>query len=300
MMHPSLRLRRRRPIWRAMTLVEVSMSIMIVGVMLVAALNTVGAARVGLQRVGDRSRGTMLAQQLMAEILAQEYEHDPDNPGSFGLDSGEVGDGSRALWEDVDDYNGWSASPPEDKNGNPLAGFDNWGRSVTVAWVNPNNPSAAVMSDTRVKSITVNVTHNGVPVANSVSLRSAAWSLTRAIGEGYGGEGYGGAGGGGAGGGGGKNNPPTADIFADPTYGSAPLFVAFDGSGSSDPDAGDTLTYLWDFGDGWTDEGVTASFVFFVPQKYTVTLTVTDDHGDSDTDTVQITAEGGMLPPRDD
>lgn len=292
MMHASPLLRRRRPIRRAMTLVEVSMSILIVGVMLVAALNTVGAARVGLQRVGDRSRGTMLAQQLMAEVLAQAYE-DPDyGPGSFGLGGDEVGDGSRALWEDVDDYDGWSASPPEDKKGNPLAGFDNWGRSVTVAWVNPDNPSAAVMSDTRVKSITVNVTHNGASVANSVSLRSAAWSLTRAIGVGSGGAGYGGAGGGGGGG----NKPPTADIFADPESGNAPLFVSFDGSGSSDPDAGDTLTYVWDFGDGNTAEGVTASNVFFIPQKYTVTLTVTDDHGDSDTDTVQITAEGGMIP----
>ena len=44
--------------------------------------------------------------------------------------------------KDVDDYDGWSASPPEDKNGNPLVGFDDWGRSVSVEWVNPDNPDA--------------------------------------------------------------------------------------------------------------------------------------------------------------
>jgi len=226
----------------------------------------------------------MLAQQLMAEILAQAYEDPNFGPGSFGLGGDEVGDGSRALWEDVDDYDGWSASPPEDKNGNPLTGFDDWGRSVTVDWVNPDNPSQAMMSDTRVKSITVDVTHNGVPVASTVALRSAAWSLTRAVG-------YGARGGGGEGGdkGGGGNNPPTADIFADPESGSAPLVVTFDASGSSDPDAADTLTYLWDFGTGDTATGVTAVYAFADVGKYIVTLTVTDDHGDSDTATVLIT-----------
>jgi hypothetical protein len=46
------------------------------------------------------------------------------------------------------------------------------------------------------------------------------------------------------------NRPPTAVVEANPTSGALPLAVDFDASGSSDPDAGDTLTYLWDFAEG--------------------------------------------------
>ena len=48
----------------------------------------------------------------------------------------------------------------------------------------------------------------------------------------------------------GSNQPPSAVIGADPTVGTAPLEVTFSAAGSSDPNAGDTLTYFWDFGDG--------------------------------------------------
>jgi hypothetical protein len=45
------------------------------------------------------------------------------------------------------------------------------------------------------------------------------------------------------------NQAPTAIASAAPTNGSSPLTVQFTGSMSSDPD-GDSLTFLWDFGDG--------------------------------------------------
>ena len=50
------------------------------------------------------------------------------------------------------------------------------------------------------------------------------------------------------------NRSPTAAVSADPTSGALPLAVTFDASASTDPDTGDTLTYLWDFGDGTTTE----------------------------------------------
>jgi len=54
----------------------------------------------------------------------------------------------------------------------------------------------------------------------------------------------------------------------------------FDGSGSSDAD-GDSLTYLWDFGDGTTAEGVKVTHAYAKGGSYKVTLTVNDNSGTS-------------------
>ena len=52
---------------------------------------------------------------------------------------------------------------------------------------------------------------------------------------------------------------PNAVISATPTTGSAPLTVNFDGTGSTDPDPTDTLSYAWDLdGDGNYNDAATA------------------------------------------
>jgi MSHA pilin protein MshD len=166
---------KRRPIESALTLVEAVVSIAIIGVMLVAALNTVGASQTTQKKMGDRNRAMLLAQDLMSEILQQAYEDANLAPGSFGLGADEVGDGSRALWEDVDDYDGWSASPPQEKEGTVLAGFDGWRRSVTVDWVSPVDAAQELGGDSGVKRITVSVTLDDVPLATLVALRTNAF-----------------------------------------------------------------------------------------------------------------------------
>jgi len=78
------------------------------------------------------------------------------------------------------------------------------------------------------------------------------------------------------------NRAPTAVISANPTSGPAPLDVAFDGSGSSDPDAGDTLTYSWDFGDGSAvvqSSTPTTTHRYPASGTFTATLVVRDTHG---------------------
>jgi PKD domain/Peptidase family M28 len=54
------------------------------------------------------------------------------------------------------------------------------------------------------------------------------------------------------------------------------LTVNVDASGSSDPDAAPT-GFTWDFGDGTTATGATATHRYAAPGTYTVTLTVTDN-----------------------
>ncbi|WP_299122612.1 FG-GAP-like repeat-containing protein [uncultured Winogradskyella sp.] len=71
------------------------------------------------------------------------------------------------------------------------------------------------------------------------------------------------------------SSPPVALFTASTVNGPAPLSVDFDASASTDAD-GDTLSYFWDFGDGTTASGITASHVFTSSAEFTVTLTVND------------------------
>lgn len=57
--------------------------------------------------------------------------------------------------------------------------------------------------------------------------------------------------------------------------------VTFDASASIDPD-GSITDYFWDFGDGTTGTGVTATHTYASNGSYTVFLTVTDDDGLTD------------------
>ncbi|MEA2139673.1 MAG: hypothetical protein QOG56_2823, partial [Solirubrobacteraceae bacterium] len=95
------------------------------------------------------------------------------------------------------------------------------------------------------------------------------------------------------------NRPPIADLAATPTSGATPLTVSFDASLSSDPDAGDALTYLWDFGDATpaTQTSVpTTSHAYTTAGTFTATLTVRDDHAlASAPDTLRI--DPGNDPP---
>ena len=67
------------------------------------------------------------------------------------------------------------------------------------------------------------------------------------------------------------------------------------GSTSSDPD-GTVASYAWDFGDGGTATGVTASHPFGSAGTYPVKLTVTDDKGATNSTTQQVTVTAPVDP----
>ena len=73
------------------------------------------------------------------------------------------------------------------------------------------------------------------------------------------------------------NKPPTAgSVNASPGVGLASVTsISFNAAGASDPD-GDSLTYTWDFGDGATGSGQSASHTYNSAGNYGVTVTVSD------------------------
>jgi glucose/arabinose dehydrogenase len=92
------------------------------------------------------------------------------------------------------------------------------------------------------------------------------------------------------------NHIPTAVATADPANGGVPLTVDFDGTGSSDPDAGDTLSYAWDLdGDGQFDDSTSPQpqFTYSSAGVYHPRLKVTDPGTAFDIDTLTINAGSG-------
>ncbi|CAM1343946.1 cellulase family glycosylhydrolase [Tenacibaculum amylolyticum] len=82
------------------------------------------------------------------------------------------------------------------------------------------------------------------------------------------------------------NNPPVADFIKTITSGTTGASVTVEAYASYDPD-GDPLTYTWDFGDGTTEQGVTASHIYTENGLYTIKLTVSDGQvEDSKSETV--------------
>ena len=74
--HRQLQLRLRR----GLSLIEVIISTMLVGVVLVGAMDCLGAVIRGHMNTSNAGRGPLLAGQLMTEILSQSYEEPVDTP----------------------------------------------------------------------------------------------------------------------------------------------------------------------------------------------------------------------------
>ena len=91
------------------------------------------------------------------------------------------------------------------------------------------------------------------------------------------------------------NQPPTAS-HGGPYSGTENNPVAFDGSGSTDLD-GSIVAYEWDFGDGNIGFDSMPSHTYISTGIFNITLTVTDDAGDTNTATTTATIAMGNQPP---
>ena len=228
---------------------------------MVAALTSVRAGVDRQTNTANTVRGKKLAHDLMQEILQKSYQG-PIATAVLGPQPSEVTKPpTRSLFIDVDDYAGWSESPPANTSGVPYMGFSGWTRSVNVQWADPVSLAPTASIYTGLKLITVTVSFNGQTQATLAGYRSIAWSDTiPAPSDAT------------------ANHPPVAAFTVNNIWGFVPFTTTFNASGSSDPD-GDNLSYVWNFGDGTTASGVTISHTYVSRGYYTCNLTVYDGRG---------------------
>lgn len=162
-----------RPHRRAFSLAEAAVATVVVGIMLGAAIETVGASRTGQVWNSDRLRATALASGLMAEITDTYYKDPAAAAVLFGPEAGEL-QTARSGLNDVDDYNGLNDSPPAARDGTTIPGLTGWKRTVSVAWVYLASPATTSLTETGVKRITVSVYRGSVKMAELSAYRAAA------------------------------------------------------------------------------------------------------------------------------
>lgn len=275
-----------RVLRRGLSLVEVSVSTVLVGLIIVGALRCLATATMSAESTSDHSQAILLAEDLMEEILQQDYS-EPTEEVRFGRELTESAS-DRSSWDDVDDYDNWSASPPVDADGTAVAA-DSWTRRVTVVHVDPADLHAeqSDQSDTGVKRITVEVLRSGSLVAELTGVQTRGWissipdysqaDTTGRLPP--------------------ANEAPTSSIEATPLSGSGSVTVSFDAAASFDPE-GDPLEYNWTFEGAPPASGMQTHQTFQNPTDETIAvqavLTVQDIHGATDQSTVTIT----IHPPK--
>ena len=156
---------------RGFGLLEVTVSALLVGLLLAAAMRTVRGSVVTQYRAAERTTAQLLAEGLLTEILAKDYRETGST--TIGLDSGEATT-SKADYDDVDDFHNWSESPPQFADGTAMPDLADWRRSVEVVWIDPADLSQTSASDLGAKRITVTVAHNYVTIATRMGIRTDA------------------------------------------------------------------------------------------------------------------------------
>mgnify|MGYP002624844981 CR=1 FL=1 len=158
---------------RGLSLVETTIAVLLLGLTLVAALQSVGATAKSQIIHKRRAQAVALADALLAEIAQLPYEDPTDGGASIGLDTGESA-GDRTTFDDIDDYEGWSGDPPVDADGNAIDGASAFRREVKVKWKSLTNPNANSAGDQGLKEIEVKVYVNNDLMVSLTALRSRA------------------------------------------------------------------------------------------------------------------------------
>lgn len=124
-----------------LTLVELVISMVLIGIAVAGILSVITQTTRHSADPMIQHQAVAIAEAYLEEILTKSYTAQP-------------GGGSRANFDDIDDYDGLADSGAEDQFGNPIAGLDSYNVAVTV--------TDTTLSGVNAKRIDVRVTHTNM------------------------------------------------------------------------------------------------------------------------------------------
>lgn len=144
---------------RGFILIEVSITYIVLSLALVA-LVPMFILSLRANKASERAAVALhLSQELLEEVRLHRWDEATPTPSAhiavgsaIGLDAGENALDKRTF-DDIDDFNGWTESPPQDPVMRPLTAFSTYSRSVAVRYVDAAFQPAG--SPTDLKQVTV-------------------------------------------------------------------------------------------------------------------------------------------------
>ncbi len=153
---------------------ETVISILLIGFVLGSTLQIVGPMARSTSVHADRLIAANLAAELTEEIATKRWASpSAGDPDLIGPDVGEI----RATYDDVDDYDAWSAAPPMLSTGVPNTALAGWSRRVNVDHVLVSDASTISGTYTGLKRVTVTVFKGDIELARVESLHSDSADL---------------------------------------------------------------------------------------------------------------------------
>ena len=143
--------------------VEVLLAAMIMSILMVSAVRLFGNLGRSGRDTTDQAAAAELAIQMIEEIKSQQYK-DPNAANEFGPGANETGE-TRIGFDDIDDYQGWSACPVETRRGGAYDEYPHLTRSVTVRHVAADDFTHTVSDDQGFKEVTITVSNGELTLA---------------------------------------------------------------------------------------------------------------------------------------
>lgn len=156
---------------RALTLVEVVLSMVILGIAISAGVQALGSFAAGSLAWRERNTAGELANALMAEIDSLPF-CDPSGSNTIARESGESAD-DRSTFDDIDDYDGWDVSPPRDKTNAALTIYDGYRQQVAVAFdTSLATKTGVALTANTFKKITVTILKDDKVLSQLITIRA--------------------------------------------------------------------------------------------------------------------------------
>ena len=151
------------------SLVEILISVMLVGLSITALVFASNSFTMANGAGADLSTAEFLVEQIR-EMTTLLPVRDPEVDTWTTL--GPNGESGVANYNDVDDFDGATCSPPIDALGNPLSELAAFSQNVTVDWVSQSNFNQISVSATPFIRITVQVALNGREICSASWIRA--------------------------------------------------------------------------------------------------------------------------------